>query len=148
MPNIREAVQAADDTQSEPVVVPEWNGVSIEVRGMSGLDRAAYVTAIVAARESEDPADYARVQAELIIATSHDPEDGSKVFQDGDADWLINKSGAALERLSAAAMRTSGLDANAEERLGKPSSASADQTDVDPSASTPSDGSTSPSPSN
>lgn len=57
--------------------------------------------------------------AELVALSVVDP-DGDRVFTTDDVEALANgPHGAALLRISAAAMRFNGLDQDAPERLGK-----------------------------
>lgn len=96
----------ADDLQMEIVPVPEW-GVKVEVRGMSGLERARFMKRI----SQGDQVDLEAWYPELVIATTFDPDTGNKVFEKSDRDPLNSKSGAALSRLGDIASRLSGLSA-------------------------------------
>lgn len=114
----RQQILESDDLQAEIVPVPEWGGVKVEVRGMSGTERARFMK-----RVSSDggEVDFEVWYPELIIATAFDPDEGTKLFEKADRDALNRKNGAALSRLGEKAARLSGLGASdvddAEERL-------------------------------
>lgn len=144
MSKISEAVAAANDIVKDCVEIPSW-GVTIEVRGMNGLARAHYFQRITEAREENDPAVLARIEAEILVQSLYDPEDGSLAFADSDIDMLLTKDGGVIGMLSKKALVASGLDADAESRLGKSSSASS-STATTSKDETPSDASTSSSP--
>lgn len=134
MSRISSLVAQADDLHTEPVSCPEW-GVTINVRSMDGNGRSAFMQRLADARENGEAV--ASIETDLLVACCFDPEDDSQCFVADDIPMLLTKSGAVIGRLSAVAMRQSGLDAKAEERLGKDSSAS---------TATSNDGSTSISP--
>lgn len=127
MSKIREQILAARDIRSETVAVPEW-GVTVEVRGLTGTQRARLMKNGFDARGAVD---FERLYPELIIASVFDPETGEPVFGDADREALNAKSGAALEQVAQAAMRISGLSPDSGAQAEKNSSA------------TPSDASTS-----
>lgn len=125
MSRIASLVAVADDIAVEPVEVSEW-GVTINVKSMTGSERAHYMGRFSKAREEAEEGDeiseaMGRLEAELIVACAFDPEDNTKVFDPSDIDMLFTKSGAAIGRLSAAAMRVSGLTQASSDTLGKDS---------------------------
>jgi len=105
MSTLRDAILNADDGTKELVDVPEW-GVTVEVRSMTGVQRAKFLTASVG---DDGKPDFARTYPTLIIQTTFDPETGDRVFEDADRDALNEKSAAATERIAKAALRVSGL---------------------------------------
>lgn len=115
--SLRELIFAADDTESEIVTVPQW-GVDIEVRSMTGKERAAFLESFT---DEDGQVRWDALYPSLIIATSYDPETGEKVFHPDDHDALNSKSGAALEKVAQAGMRLSGMSEKAEESAGKSS---------------------------
>lgn len=135
MSRIAELARTTDDLSVESVTVPQW-GVTIDMKSPTGHERAAFMTRMAKAREGTevDIELLARTEVELIIQCAHDPEDGTPAFVDTDADWLLNKSGAVIGKLSSAAFRVSGLGAEAEGNVPAVS------------VKTPGDGSTSDSP--
>lgn len=113
MTDLRTLILAADDTQKESVEIPEW-GVTVEVRGMTGVERAAFMTSCFDAETQTVKFD--RLYPEVVIACTFNPEDGSKVFEATDRDVLNTKAASATERIAKAAMRLSGIDEKASER--------------------------------
>lgn len=113
--SLKEQIQQADDRGSETVEVPEW-GVTLELRSPSVAERSALIAAM-ARMDGEQPTadDFTRSYVLLVIATAHDPETGERVFDDDDAGWLSEKSGAVLNGVWEAAQRVAGLDLKAVE---------------------------------
>lgn len=112
---LSERIRAISDIDVEVVPIPQWQ-LDVEVRGMTGEQRAAFVQRYA---DNEGRLDFASLYPELIIAGTFDPEDGSPVFSDEDREWLMSKSGAALETISAKVMRLSGLAEKAVDEVGK-----------------------------
>lgn len=127
MANLRDTILGASDIRKETVTIPEW-GVTVEVRGLTGTQRAKLMRT---GFDQRGTVDFEKLYPELVIATTFDPATGEAVFTEADRDALNGKSGAALERLAQAAMRVAGLSADAVEAAEKNSE------------STPSEGSTS-----
>lgn len=113
---LRKTILEADDIEKETVEVPQW-GVTVEVRSMTGKQRSAFMKRVSAGGSGE--VDFERFFAELIIATSFDPETGEQLFEAADRDALNQKSGAALQLLADPAMKLSGLDSGAVEAAKK-----------------------------
>ena len=112
MSSLRDAIRAADDLEKELVPIPEWGGVTVEVRSMSAGVR---VRTLRSARAFDAETDAVAIYPSLVIECCFDPETGEKLFEAGDEEWLLEKSVAALERLATAAMRVSSLSAEAVE---------------------------------
>lgn len=120
MSRLSDRIRKADDLESELVPVPQWGeGVEILVRGMDGRQRAGFMKRLTDARESDDDNALPEVELDLIIACSYDPEDNTPVFTDEDVDWLFDKAGAVIAKLSRVAMRVSGLAPETEAEVGK-----------------------------
>ncbi len=98
-------IKSANDIKKEIVNVSQWE-VDIEVRTMSGLDRANLLNKCIDAKGNVIQEKF---QTGLLIACLFDPESGERIFVDADADWLIQKSSGAIEKLASVAMRVSGL---------------------------------------
>ncbi len=144
-------IASIDDIPKELVEIKEWSVPAtpatpaspeipakpciIEVRGMDGNERATMLR-----RYSTDTGriDYEALVPPMLISCCFDPDDGSKVFEEGDEAMILTKASFVIERLSNTALRLSGLDRSAETEAGKGSSASPDaKTDSTPnSAST------------
>jgi hypothetical protein len=136
MSRIAQLAAAANDIETETVPLPKW-GCTVEVRGMDGNRRSQYLARLIKAREEEDTEALGQLEAELVVACTFDPEDGSQAFTEGDIAMLMGKSGFYIGALAMKAQRMSGLDLQAEERLGKGSLTSV-PTDVSEEDSTPS----------
>lgn len=138
MSRLSHAIAIVDDIDHEDVYVEKW-GVTLRIQGMDGHGRARYLRRIVEAREEEDDDALAQVEAEVLIECCYDPQDGTKAFDESDIGMLLTKHGGIIGMLSRKALVASGLDAEAEERLGKSSSVST----ADGDQATPNDASTS-----
>lgn len=124
MSRIASIVASADDIEHEDLTVPQWDNVVIRIKSMDLAKRGAYLERLIKARENEDDMAYAQLQAELVVHCATDPDDGSQAFDVSDIPMLLTKHGGVVNRLSNRASVLSGLDADAEERLGKPSQVS------------------------
>ncbi|MEA4884256.1 MAG: hypothetical protein VB144_11495 [Clostridia bacterium] len=93
-----------DDIPSETVEVPEW-GKRLLVRGLTGAQRAK----LAKTTDEKGKVDVERIQPELIIYSVYDPETNQPVFKPTHRDRLNGKFGKALDRLTTAALRVSGL---------------------------------------
>jgi len=116
---LRQKILEVEDIQIEIVPVTEWD-VDIEVRGMSGLERAGFLRR---STDKEGEVAFERFYPELLIATCFEPPEkneegtyedvvlgtGEKLFEPADRDTLNSKSGAALERIAQVGQRLSGL---------------------------------------
>lgn len=111
---LRERILASDDLTSESVEVPQWN-VTVEVRSMTGRTRSRLLKKAV---QEDGTLDLERLYPELVIATAHDPETGTPLFNADDQDALLEKNGAALEVIAQAAMRVSGIGSKAVDEAG------------------------------
>lgn len=106
---LRDQILNADDLAKEPLVVPEW-GVTVYVRAMTAAERDAYESAALedqkalneAVADERDPE--RRTRARLCAMTVVN-EQGERIFADSDVDRLAKKSGSALTRVLAVALR-------------------------------------------
>lgn len=115
----RDAILAAEDIQTEEVLVPQWGG-TVRVRGMSGTERDAWEAAMV---QTPAQGNRASRRSNGATATSVNTKDfraklcamcvvdeaGARMFSDEDVEALGAKSGAALDAVFGVAMRLSGL---------------------------------------
>ena len=106
---LRDKILAAEDIKSELVTVKEWD-VTLEVRGLSGRQRADYLKEVI---DSKGKMNFDKMYPALIIMSVFDPDTKEPVFKAGDLDALAGKSGAALEQLAQVAQRLSGLNPEA-----------------------------------
>ena len=109
--DIRAKIAGAQDIKKEMVTVEEWDNVEIEVRTLTGKERAVMMNSAI--DTNTGTVDFVKMYPELIIAGSYDPESGDKLFSEGDRDFLNAKSGAAIEKLAAVILRLSGMDKGA-----------------------------------
>jgi hypothetical protein len=112
--SIRDRIRSTADVRSEIVEVEQW-GVKVEVRSMTGRERAAYLQA--ATDENGDP-DFVAMFPAVVVATCFDPETGERVFQEGDESWLPDKAAAPLDQLARVGLRLSGIDLETQDREG------------------------------
>lgn len=112
---LRDRIFSCDDAQRRTVEIPEW-GLSLEVRGMSGAARAAIMQATA---DNDGAINFTRMIPDIIIGCTFDPETGEQVFDEGDRDALMMKSGKALDRIVETAMEISGMTPNAVDAEGK-----------------------------
>ncbi len=103
--SIRDQILNADDIKKESVEVPEW-GVTLEVRGMSGGDRARILETAVDAMGNLS---LQVVYPEIVIATTYDPATGERIFDYGDTEAILAKNALAVDRIASVGMRLSGL---------------------------------------
>lgn len=113
-------ILALEDLQFEDVVVPEWKGKKIRVRGLSGIERDAFEESILlvkgtGAKQTRELV-MKGVRAKLLVRCLTN-EGGTRLFSDSQVDALGAKSGLVLDRLFAIAQRLSGLSKSDVEEL-------------------------------
>ena len=101
----REAIIAAADITDEIVEVPEWGG-AVKVRGMSVADRTALLEKII--DEKTEKIDQEKATLVAFIVGVVEPK-----FTEADFPALRQKSAAALDRVTAAFLKLSGIDTKA-----------------------------------
>lgn len=105
-PNLRDLILASDDITREMLVVPEWQGIEVEVVSLSGKERAALLQD---AANNNGKIDLGKLYPDLVILSCVYPGTSDKIFQPADRGAVAGKNGAALERVAQVAMRLSGL---------------------------------------
>lgn len=113
--SLRDQILNRNDITSEIVEVPEWD-VSVEMRGMTGADRAAILQAAMLPGGGVDLQSFF---PDVIIACAHDPETGERLFTAEDRTALMGKSGKAIDRLATSGLALSGMTEAAQTSLGK-----------------------------
>ena len=106
----RDDILKADDLPTEEVDLsdlPGYNG-SVLVRGLTGRERDEYFASLSIFRGGKQVMDVENATAKLV-ARCVVGEDGEPLFTAQDTWALGQKSGAALDRISEAAQRLSGL---------------------------------------
>ncbi len=114
--SLKDKIFAVDDIKKEVVQVPTWDNISIEVRSMSGLQRANLLNS---AMDSDGNTNLEKLHSGTIIVCCYDPETGEHVFDESDAERLMEKGSAAIEKLASKAMSLSGLTPEAVEESEK-----------------------------
>jgi 3-hydroxyisobutyrate dehydrogenase-like beta-hydroxyacid dehydrogenase len=115
--SLKDKILNINDVTREVVKIDEW-GLEVEVRSMTGAARAAIVQA--GAVEGKSP-DLNRFTADIVVMCTFDPETGEQVFDETDAASVMEKNGAALEKIVTVAMRLSGFAKDAVDVVGKDS---------------------------
>jgi hypothetical protein len=109
---LRAQILAAQDIRTERVTVAAW-GVEVEVRGLTGAQRAAALERAMVTVEKGGveslQRDDTKLSALLIIEATYDPATGERVFEDADIDPVMGKSAGALDQVAAVAMRLNGM---------------------------------------
>lgn len=105
----KEAVLTVSDLKHEDVPVPEWGG-TVRVRELTARERDAFESTLRPATGSAAP-DTANLRARLCVR-SIVGEDGSRLFNDEDADALGSKSAQVVDRIFTVAQRLSGIGAD------------------------------------
>ncbi len=127
--SLRTKVLNAKDIKTKRVPVPAWD-CELEVRGLTGAQRADIVERATVKGENAKGEDTSRVDDRilgplLLIACCYDPENGEQVFEDGDADALPQKSAEALDIVLAEALKLNGMTKDETVVLEKNSGATA-----------------------
>lgn len=117
----REAILAAPDLTFEDVAVPEWGG-TVRLRGLTGAERDQYEAEFLridtSGRKVKYDMELGNARARLVALSVVDGQ-GQRLFDERDVEALGRKSGAALDRVYAAAKRLSGLSEEDMEELQK-----------------------------
>jgi len=103
----RQAILNAEDLPMERMDVPEWGGF-VYVRTLTGAERDAFEDASIKGRGRNRRFSLRNVCARLVVMAVCD-ERGRRVFRDGDAERLGEKSAAALNRVYRVAARLSAI---------------------------------------
>lgn len=104
--SLKDKIFAIDDIKKEVIEIETWNNVKIEVRSMTGLQRANLLNS---AMDEQGNTMLEILHSGTIIACCYDPETGEKVFDDSDSERLMEKGSAAINDLATKAMTLSGL---------------------------------------
>lgn len=125
--SLREQILNAPDIKKELLAIDVW-GVTVEVRTLTGAQRAACKEASQVTATDEDGeqvrrSDEGKLTAAIVIAATYDPETGKSVFGEADRDALLEKSAAALDKIVGAAGRMSGLTVTEQKAIEKNSDA-------------------------
>jgi hypothetical protein len=112
-------ILAAEDLDHHDETIPEWDGVTVRVRSLTGTERDAYEAKLTAVKRSGNTVDMemrlADYRAKFLVKCLVDPATDKRIFTDDQAQQLGRKSSAVIERLFKIAKRVSGLSEGAEE---------------------------------
>ena len=106
--NLRDSILGAPDRASELVDIPEWGGITVLVRELSCGDRERVTSLYVDAQEGNSPKQ--SVTALVAARALHDPATNKRIFSDGDAEALEEKSFEVLDRICQIANRLSSME--------------------------------------
>jgi YD repeat-containing protein len=111
-----------NDSKYVDVAVPEWGG-TVRVRGLTVAEQDSFDRSIVRTEwdEQGNPktvTDYENQTARLVVRCVV-AEDGSRLFEDGDAGLLAAKNAAVVGRLAKAIQDLSGISKKAKDALAK-----------------------------
>lgn len=113
----RSAIFAIPDLQTEDVYIPEW-GAYVRVRGLTARERDEWEDSCLTQKGKNTTINVRNLRTKLVVRTVVDA-DGKRVFSNGDAEALGEKSGAAVDRIYEVATRLSGVsERDAEELAG------------------------------
>ncbi len=107
---LRDKILNTVDVEQEEVYVKQWD-VKILVKGMTGKARDALLQKCM--NQKTGVMDMAKMNTQLVIECSFDPEIGEQVFEQADAEMIASKSAGALSKIIAVASKLSGLDEEA-----------------------------------
>lgn len=119
MSDLRAAILAASDTQTETVEVPEW-GVTVGIKPMSAKSRAA-VMELAQQGEGIDANKVLGMWARTLQGCIVDPDTGDTIFEQDDMEALMDKSATVIERLWTLCFEQSGMTEDKVNEAGKDS---------------------------
>jgi hypothetical protein len=122
--SIKDTILNAQDLKWKDVPVEEW-GVTVRVMSFTDEQVGAWRAKTQALRMKQrrgDPdvdieVEMKHRRAELLVHCLRDPEDGSRIFVDGDAPRLATKSAGVMQALDDLAIELSGLDKTYKEQV-------------------------------
>jgi len=106
---------AANDLKHEDVPVPQLGGM-VRIRVMTGAARDAFNEYVQSFQDDKRPA--SAINAALLVQTCID-EDGAPMFTMDEIEMLRDKSAAALDTMTEAAIRLNGLGIKAADDAAK-----------------------------
>lgn len=114
---LKDKILSANDIASEMMTIEEW-GVEIEVKGMTGAERAQIMEVL---QNNKDNVPIADMLVKIFIFCAYDPETNEQIFTLDDIDEVNAKNGSAIERVAIKALELSGLTADSLDQSGKDS---------------------------
>ena len=120
--SLRDAILNCEDLPLEAVEVSEWN-TTVYVRNMTGTERDAYETSLLAKQDMTNEERLKDMRAALVVLCTVD-EDGVRIFSDNDVEAVGAKSANALDKIVMAIRKHNGLtdgDIEEESKNSEPS---------------------------
>lgn len=116
--SLKDQILGIVDVAVEPVTVPEWGGMTVRVRGLTGQERDAFEDSMTKVKSNGKGVSInsTNFRARFLVLAIVD-EEGNRVFTDAEAPILGTKSAAAINRLYDVAARLSGMSAADEAEL-------------------------------
>jgi hypothetical protein len=108
---LRDAILSVVDVHMEEVVMPEWGGITVLCKGMTGRERSNYF------QSNSNEEEIWKYAPRMIISNVLDPDTKEPIFSEKDLDAVADKSGLALDRLAKVVSRLSGFGEEAKEEL-------------------------------
>lgn len=99
---LRDSILQARDLKEREIEIPEWGGVRLLVRGMTGEERSRHNASLVVVRGTETSVNASAIgkaNVEALISCVLDPDTRNPVFEPADRDALMKKSADVLQRL-------------------------------------------------
>ena len=148
---IKARILASQTPKIETITVPEWDGVTVELRSARGRTRAKLIDAVSAVPPDDDEqaATRARGRAilplwpDLIIDAVHDPATGARIFSEEDREAVEDMPEAVKQRIGVKILALSGLGGEVKGADGQVVQTDAVDAAGKSSTPTPSDDSTS-----
>jgi len=108
----RDQIKATDDIKRETVAVEDWDG-DVFIQALSVRLRREFIRLYDGVDDPEVPAD---VWLTLNCACD---EDGTRLFDDSDVEWLNDKSSRAVQLIGQRCLELNGLTEDAVEEAEK-----------------------------
>lgn len=99
--NLRDTILATNDTKVARLVIPEWDGVTVFLRVISGSERDRFEESCQADKNGRKVLTHFRARFAVLVLGD---EKGDRIFTDADVQLVGKKSAAALDRILEAGM--------------------------------------------
>jgi len=119
MADLKETILSVQDLATQTEDVPEWGGVRVELRELTGPQRKTYFETIK--RDEKGLGNVIEMHAAAIALGARDPETGELVFTLEDVPAIMEKKPDVVDRLGRIVLRLSGLGVKVEEDTEKKS---------------------------
>lgn len=91
----KKAIKQANDNPSELVSIPEWGG-DVYVRALTAFERDNLEERLFKQSEGKEPNNVRSIIAAMCCVD----ENGNRLFEDSDIEWLSKKNASAVSRVS------------------------------------------------